>query len=119
MGITAQADKDDQFFWKAVGNGVYDRLDEEQRQAIVRAARRGSDESIKSDIRLSFGKYFLVILFGRERRSRARLNEERAKRPVFVARNLPVLLFLWGSVLYTLYSLLVFGLDLLARASLS
>jgi hypothetical protein len=117
MNITAQADKDTQFFWKSVGDDVYGKLTEKQRQAIIRAVHRGSDEKVNSDIRLSFGRYFLVILFGRERRNHDRLKEERAKRPVLIARNLPILLFFYGSVLYTLYSLIVYGLDLYARSN--
>jgi len=119
MNVTAQADKNSHFFWKHVGGDVYQKLTEAERDAILRAARSGSDDSPMSDIRLSFGRYFLVVLFGKERRCRTRLNEERAKRPVFTARNLPVLLVLWGSVLYALYSLLIFGIELYARASLA
>lgn len=118
MNITAQADKESHFFWKSVGDDIYDKLTEDQREAIVRAARRKSDEQVNSDIRLSFGRYFVVVLFGKERRNPARLKEERAKRPVIVARNLPVLLFLYGSILFTLYSLIVYGLGLLARHNL-
>jgi hypothetical protein len=117
MNIAAQTEESGHFFWKHVGGDVYRKLSEDERDAILRAARHGKDDQVNSDIRLSFGRYFLVVLFGRERRSRERLNEERAKRPVFTARNLPVLFVLWGSVVYALYSLMVFGLDLFARTN--
>ena len=110
MNITAQAGQDGHPFWKSVGDDIYDKLTEDQRETILRAAHKGSDARVKSDIRLSFGKYFLVLLSGKEKRDPARLKDERAKRPVLVARNLPVLLGIWGSILYTLYSIVYYCL---------
>jgi hypothetical protein len=115
--MTTQSQSPDlvKWFWSAVGNDVYDSLDGSQRTAIEKAAKTRLSQGIRSDIRLSFGKYFLVILFGRERRSRERLAAERANRPVFALRNLPVIFVLWGSFLFTLYSALGFVLNTFVR----
>ena len=115
MSMIAETDDKSHGFWRAVGADVYDALSETQRKSVFRAARWNSGDHIRSDVRLSFGRYFLVLLFGKERRSRERLAEERVKRPVFVAKNLPLILFLWGSILYTLYSLVGLALYGFAR----
>lgn len=98
------------WFWSAVGADVYESLDEIQREAVDRAANKRFSDSFPSDIRLSFGRYFLTILVGKERRSEERLRQERNKRPVFVARNMPVIVAIWGSLIFTLYSLVGLGL---------
>ena len=94
------------WFWSAVGDDVYECLSDTQRDAINRAASRRLSETFPSDVRLSFGRYFLNILVGRERRGTDRLREERAQRPVFIGRNLPVIVAVWGSLIFTLYSLM-------------
>jgi hypothetical protein len=98
------------WFWSAVGDDVYESLSDAQREAVCRAAGTRFSDTFPSDIRLSFGSYFLTILVGRERRSPDRLRAERARRPVFIARNLPVIIAIWGSLIFTLYSLVALGL---------
>lgn len=116
MSTIAESDDRTNGFWKAVGADVYDALSETQRKSVVRAARWTSGAHIGSDVRLSFGRYFLVLLAGKEKRSRDRLVEERAKRPVLVAKNIPLILLVWGSILYTAYSAIGYGLYLFSLA---
>ncbi len=93
-------------FWKDVGPSVTAGLNDFQKNAILEAVNRRGSDSHAADVRLSLFGYFLVVLFGRERRDNQRLNDERRRRPVFTIKNLPMILVLWGSVIYTLYSLL-------------
>ena len=93
-------------FWTSVDPEVRNDLSDEQKDAIWTAVNRRSEEEFPADVRLSLGGYFLVVLFGRERRATERLAEERRRRPVFTSRNLPLIVIMWGSVLYTGYSLL-------------
>lgn len=115
MNTIAETEDKSHGFWRAVGADVYDALSESQRKSVFRAARWNPGAGICSDVRLSFGRYFLVLLFGREKRSRQRLAEERSKRPVLMAKNLPLILFFWGSIIYTLYSLVGLALYWFAR----
>ncbi|MGH1351977.1 MAG: hypothetical protein ACRBBN_14390 [Methyloligellaceae bacterium] len=64
-----------------------------------------------ADIRLCFGAYFLVIIAGKERRGSDRLNKERKARPVFTVRNIPLLMIIWSSLIYSFYSLVSVGLQ--------
>lgn len=98
------------WFWSAVGDDVYDSLSDTQRESVNRVAGARFSDTFPADVRLSFGNYFLTILAGRERRSSDRLRAERVQRPVFVARNLPVIVAIWGSLIFTLYSLVALGL---------
>ncbi|MBO6509458.1 MAG: hypothetical protein JJ979_13460 [Roseibium sp.] len=102
-------------FWQDVDPSVTGKLDDLQKSAIMDAVKRRSNDQHKADIRLSLFGYFLVVLFGRERRSNQRLKEERRKRPVVTLNNLLVLGVLWGSVIYTLYSLLPRLLEFVLR----
>ncbi len=56
------------------------------------------EEFAKADIRLSLGWFYLVIFFGKERRSPERVREERKEHPVLTLKNAPVLIFIWLSV---------------------
>jgi hypothetical protein len=105
-GMSEQA----RWFRSAVGDDVYESLSDAQRDAVCRAAGMRFSDAFSSDIRLSFGRYFMTVLVGRERRKSDRLRAERARRPVFTARNLPVILAIWGSLMFTLYSLVALGL---------
>lgn len=102
-----------QAFWTSVDPNVSDDLTEDQKDAIWTAVERRSGEEFPGDVRLSLGRHFLVVLFGRERRAGDRLRTERRQRPVFTSRNLPLIVIMWGSVLYTAYSLLTGGLKAL------
>jgi hypothetical protein len=94
-------------------------LSEEQEDAIRTAARADAWRSHPVDIRLAlaspFGRFYLALVGGRERRSAARLAMERARHPLSGAANLAVLgttavvLLLAG---LGLYGLLAGGLPL-------
>ena len=70
-------------------------LNEEQREALVAAARTQGWSNHSTDIRLSIPflgrRYYLVLLGGEERRNKARLASERNKYPL---RTLTNVLFL-------------------------
>ncbi len=100
-------------FWKDVGPSVTAGLNDFQKNAILEAVNRRDSDSHAADVRLSLFGYFLIVLFGRERRGNQRLKDERRRRPVFTIKNLPMILVLWGSVIYTLYSLLPHTVGLL------
>ncbi|ASP35665.1 hypothetical protein [Labrenzia sp. VG12] len=93
-------------FWNDVDPEVVVDLNNYQKDAILDAVRRRGNHQHAADIRLSLFGYFLVVLFGRERRSSDRLKRERARRPVMTFNNLLLIAVLWGSLIYTLYSLL-------------
>lgn len=115
MSTKQQASDATQWFWSDVGHEIYDSLTQNQRSAIETAAEARVAEGIRSDVRLSFGRWFLVVLFGRERRGVERLKQDRENRPVIVYRNLPIIILLWGSVVFTAYSLFGFGLQAFIR----
>ncbi|MDN3721611.1 hypothetical protein QW131_26710 [Roseibium salinum] len=67
-------------FWKDIDPAATEGLSDFQREAIFEVVKqRGSDQH-KADVRLSAFGYFLVILFGKERRNRDRLKDERRKK---------------------------------------
>lgn len=78
---------------------VRDSFTQEQRTALVDAARRCGWGRHQTDIRLSipllFRRYYLVLLAGEERRSAARRSEDRDVHPVMTGGNL---LFLGAAV---------------------
>lgn len=92
-------------FWQDVDPNAIAGLDEFQKKAILEAVKKRNNNAHKSDIRLSAFGYFLVILFGKERRSRERLKEERNKRPVVTRNNLVMISVLWGGLIFALYNL--------------
>lgn len=95
-------------FWQDVDPNAMAGLNEFQKNAILDAVKKRSETTHASDIRLSAFGFFLVILFGRERRSRERLKEERSRRPVFARKNIVMISILWGCVLFALYNLTPF-----------
>lgn len=64
-----------------------------------------------SEIRLSFGLFYVVLRWGQERRSADRLEAERKIYPVLTATHMPVLAALWGAIFLCAYYLLVAGLE--------
>lgn len=100
-------------FWNDVDPKVVTDLNAHQKDAILTAVRRRGNEQHAADIRLSLFGFFLVVLFGRERRSPGRLKSERERRPVLTFNNLLLIAVLWGSLIYTLYSLLPHALEFL------
>lgn len=65
-----------------------------------------------SEIRLSFGYFFVLLKWGRERRSTERIDDERKLYPVLTASNMPVLATAWAAVFVLSY----FGLKALLGA---
>lgn len=102
-------------FWNDVDPNVVHDLNSHQKDAILKAVRRRGNEQHTADIRLSLFGYFLVVLFGRERRSQDRLKRERVRRPVITFNNLMLIAVLWGSLIYTLYSLLPLAIEALLK----
>jgi hypothetical protein len=109
-----QAETDETMtFWNDVDPSVVTDLNTHQKDAILDAVRRRGNQRHAADIRLSLFGFFLVVLFGRERRSPDRLKSERARRPVITFNNLLLIAVLWGSLIYTLYSLLPHAIEFL------
>lgn len=105
---SASAPDEPIWLWSAMDPAIASSLSSVQKTAIAQAALRHDAQHPPADVRLSFGRYFLVFICGRERRADERLRAERQARPVFTLRNAPLLVGLWGSVIYTAYS--AFGL---------
>lgn len=103
------------WFWRVLGGDVESTLTAKQKRAIENAVQRSSKAAQLSDIKLSFGKFFVRIISGKERRSRQRLLEERAQEPVIIARNLPIFVVFWGSAAFTLYSIVGFTARVVSR----
>ena len=66
-----------------------------------------------SEIRLSFGYFYIMLRWGSERRSAGRMATERKRYPVLTASNLPVLLSAWAGVLALSYFALKVALSIL------
>jgi len=81
-------------FWERLKPDVAASLTDEQRDGL-NAALTGSPETAESnvtcDLRLSFHWFFVVIMWGPERRTSGRLKIERARKPVLKWANAPVL----------------------------
>ncbi len=93
-------------FWNDVDPTVTANLNDAQKNAIEHAVVRRNSDHHSSDIRLSAFGYYLVLILGKEMRDGNRLVDERNRRPVFTAKNLPLLLIIWGSVIYTFVSVI-------------
>lgn len=104
------------WFWKAFDVKLAARLADEERAEIDRVLHKAGPQAAPnraSDIRLTFGGFYLVIRAGKEKRSRQRLVSERRLHPVVTWRNIPVILVFWLSVLtgaYAALALLLRGL---------
>jgi hypothetical protein len=103
LAISAQ---ETNWFWKEVSADVREKLTDEQRRAIEDAINSRITDAQQADMRLHVGKYFLRIIAGEERRNPVRLKEERANNPIFVSKNLPLIIIYWFLMLFsTLYAL--------------
>lgn len=92
-------------FWSQIDKGVLDSFSGQQRTAIEKVFHKeDSGKDGPSDIRLSFGRFFVTILWGREKRGAERLVRERSEHPVFTLRKMPVILAIWAAILFTGYS---------------
>ncbi len=80
---------------RAIDPAVRVSLTEAQEDAIRAAARRDSWKRHPVDLRLTlptpFGRFYLALVAGRERRSTARLATERKRQPLASAGNLAML----------------------------
>ena len=104
------------WFWSRIDNAVVATIAPEQRIAIDQALldSRAAGRSPIGDIRLSFGRFFLVVKWGREKRSQDRLLAERARHPVVTMSNAPVLLPMWLTVIAVCYLALAIGVYMIA-----
>jgi hypothetical protein len=55
------------------------------------------------EIRLSFGYFYVLMRWGKERRASARVDAERKLYPVLTATNLPVLMAAWLAIILLSY----------------
>ena len=106
-----------QGFWSRIDRSIVEGFSRQQRKAIEMAlGGQENERSRVSDIRLSFGRFFLVLLWGREKRGHERLVQERRNHPVFTLRNLPMILIIWISILFTGYSVAAVTFRLISAA---
>lgn len=73
----------------------------------TRAAKTGGE------VRLSFGLFYVVLKWGHERRSSARIDEERRIYPVLTATHAPVLAGIWAMLFMIAYFIMKFGIEAL------
>jgi len=77
---------------RAIPPEVRDGLSAEQAAAIREAARRNRWDRHPVDVRISlptpFGRYYLTLVGGRERRNEARLAHDRAQHPFATLGNI-------------------------------
>ena len=78
-------------FWERVGPQVEASFSDEQRAALDGALVQPSQSNVTGDIRISLGWFFIVLMWGPERRAPVRLKSERERRPVLSWANLPML----------------------------
>lgn len=93
-------------FWKGLDPDVTSALSEDQKTAISQAVGNREAKGPPIDIRLSFGTFFLVLMVGRERRSKKRLENDRRSRPVFTVTNLPAIICIWIALVYMTLTIL-------------
>ena len=108
----SQATTDWDWFWSDVDPQVKGSLTDAQKHAISGAVKRKASQGIPADIRLSFAGFFLVLIYGKERRDGTRRRAEQRQKPLLTVRNLPVICVLLGSIAYTTLSLSSFLLGL-------
>lgn len=65
------------------------------------------------EIRLSFGYFYVVLKWGKERRSSERVDQDRKNYPVLTSTHLPVLVGVWTALIVLLYSIVVMSLEAL------
>jgi len=94
------------WFWDGLDSEVAETLSDNQKSAITTLIRSRAPTGTPVDIRLSFGRFFFVFMFGRERRNKQRLKVERATRPVFTVRNFPAIVAIWIALIYMTLTLL-------------
>lgn len=79
-------------FMRVLAPDVRDSLSEAQKEAIREAVRNGPWENHPIDLRFSvptpFGRFFMTVVAGRERRSAARRAIERERHPLLGRGNL-------------------------------
>jgi hypothetical protein len=63
------------------------------------------------EIRLSFGFFYVVLKWGHEKRSAARLDEDRKAFPALTSTHVPVLIGTWAALFMALYALLKLGIE--------
>lgn len=97
-------------FWGDFNPALAQTLSSEQRGEIERVLLASAPDARPSrigDLRLSFYIFFIRILWGREKRSVARLRQESVAHPAMTRRNVPALLTM--GVAYTAFWYTVVG----------
>ncbi|PLX41572.1 MAG: hypothetical protein C0605_05490 [Hyphomicrobiales bacterium] len=91
-------------FWNTLGLETSRALSESQREEISMAIERANPTSGNySDVRFTIAGRFIVLLWGRERRSSQRLATEAAVHPILAAKNLPILAAIAGTIISVCY----------------
>ncbi|NNE41095.1 MAG: hypothetical protein HKN14_09295 [Marinicaulis sp.] len=86
------ADEKSFSFWNDVSAETMGALSPAQRENIETAVKASAAASDHADIKLSLGGYYIRVLAGSERRNPDRVKSERAESPIFVKKNIPVLI---------------------------
>ena len=109
--ITSVSDKYQDRFNRTIANTLSVDQENQSGSAPVSSQRehRVSVKNDNADIRLSFGLFYLVIMFGKEKRSEERLARDRKKYPLFTQANIRAIIFTW---------LLIFFVGLFAQLTL-
>jgi hypothetical protein len=63
------------------------------------------------EIRLSFKFFYVVLRWGKERRTPDRLSQERENHPVLTATHAPVLAAIWAALFVLLYFALIISVE--------
>lgn len=80
------------------------------------ANETGAPARSGGEIRLSFGYFYVLLRWGKERRSNDRIDSERKHYPVLTASNVPVLIAAWTAVFLLSYFALKVALGALVLA---
>lgn len=86
-------------FLSALDPNFVDQLSDDDKQAINDAFGRAFPVTTAMDVRLSFRWFFMRLIVGRERRSAQRRRADRQQFPALTARNLPLVILLWSTMI--------------------
>lgn len=70
-------------------------------------------KSPRGEVRLSFGLFYIVLLWGKERRSSERIASDRTRYPALTSTHFPVLAAIWAAIFIAMYFVAIAGLKLL------
>ena len=91
-------------FWNSLEPKTRKSLSLAQREEISQAlARANPEKGNYSDVRFSIAGRFLVLLWGKERRSAQRLKTEATVHPILAPKNLPILAAIASTIVSICY----------------